>query len=170
MSIASQRKLRRWPRFTLRALLLAITACAIVLAWVTVSARQAQRQREAALRFMELGATLGYDQGDRGNVTLIAFSDYTNLCDEDLTGLDALPHLQTLWLNVSHVTDQGLSHLAAVPRLREVHVNVRQITDLGIENLKRLPALERVVEWGAGFKNQSQMAKLKNALRHVTVK
>lgn len=170
MSSDRQRNVRRWPRFTLRALLLAITACVIVMAWLTVSARQAQRQREAALRFMELGATLGYSQGDRGNVTLIAFSDYTDLSDEDLMRLDALPHLQTLWLNVSQVTDQGLSHLAAASRLREVHVNVRQITDLGIENLKRLPALEKIVVWGAGFKNESQMVKLKEALPHVTVK
>jgi hypothetical protein len=52
---------RRWFQFSLRALLVFVTLCAIVCSWLTVKLQQAKRQREAVAEFEKLGGAVFYD-------------------------------------------------------------------------------------------------------------
>lgn len=158
---------KRFPQFTLRVFLLVVAISGIGLGWLSMKMRQARKQQEAANLFAERGAILTYHGG---NVARIHFSNYNGLSGDDLKHLEAMPHLDTLSLQLTQVTDRGLRHLAKAPSLQEVDINGSHLTGVGIENLSKLPRLEEVVVWGAGPGDDADVEKLRKALPGVEVK
>lgn len=154
-------------QFSLRALLLVAAVSGIGLGWVAMQMRQARQQEEAAMAFIERGAILTHHDGI---VTSIHFSNYTELSDDDLKHLEAMPHLDTISLQLTQVTDRGLAHLSKAPSLQEVHINESHVSDIGIENLSKLPRLEEVRVWGAGGTGSDAHVKLRKMLPDVEVK
>lgn len=158
---------KRRPQFTIVSLLLAVAILGVAFGWVARKMDRARRQEVAATVFIEMGATLTYENG---NVTTIHFSDYNELSNDDLQHLGAMPYLDRISLNLTQVTDRGLSHLAKARRLRKVDINKRHVSETGAVNLNKMPRLEEVRIWGAGGTNSETHEKLRSLLDGVEIR
>jgi hypothetical protein len=158
------RRSRWWLRLSLRGLLLAVTALAIGLGYISHRARQ----QEQAVRHIErLGgrAVYAYQVGDpetgrlpdgqppgpqwltrrigpnfTGTVIAVVPFSAGEASDQDLEVLRALPKLQTFTLGGKNpkVSDQGLRRIGTLTRLKWLGLHRAGITDEGLVHLKRL--------------------------------
>jgi hypothetical protein len=136
-------------KYSLRTLLLAMTALVLGLGW---EAERIHRQRAAkdiiyrangAVEYEDafsptvtkhLWSWLGRDAVE--NVTAVYFGG-TSVSDDDLACLRHLPRLRVLVLTSSTVSDAGLPHLYNLPNLETVDLRFTAVTELGVEQLRR---------------------------------
>lgn len=164
----NRRNPRRWFRFSLRTLFVALTIACL---WLGFEVTQARRQRAAVQELEKLGAYITYDVADptmqyEGGVSPFpALSpvkqwiadwlgkDYVatvvgvhvsspTVRDSDLTVLADLPKLQILQLNACRqITDAALVELPASRVLECIQLNGTRIGDEGVKELTKFPSL-----------------------------
>lgn len=163
---------RRWLTFSLRTLLVAMTAvCLVSGLWMN----RLIRQRTAVRHFYQLTAdrpesevgqliTMGYRYNGKdeyykplankwlhpligeeafGEVTSVQLTD-TEATDNDLRYLADVPTVERVWLRNTQVTDKGLVHLHACPKLRFLLLDDIPITDDGLSRLLVLQDLDSI--------------------------
>ena len=106
------RPTRRWFQFSLRALLVFVTLCALACSWLAVKLREVKREEAAAAAIEKAGGFVGWDESSAGPAWLrgvlgehffahvedVAFSR-VEVTDSTLEPLDAMNHLQELALS-----------------------------------------------------------------------
>ena len=177
---------RRWPRFSLRTLLVVVTALGV---WLGVQVNRANKQRRAVAWVQQVGGTVTYDDGSyapewlREHVGVDVFDDVrgvdlngtqvkdvTQLSEltslkglylrgpqvSDVTPLAALTSLEVLDLNGTQVRD--VTSLAALTSLTELHLNVTQVSD--VTPLAALTSLQLLQLSGTQVKDVTPLAGL----------
>jgi hypothetical protein len=144
----------RWYQYSLRSLLLFVTACAVVCSWLAVTIQSQRRQAEAARAIEKLGGYalskptwLGRLLRDDSllTVTNVGLSD-TKATDDELVRIEALGELKALWLTNTRITDAGLVHLQGLGRLETLGLDgATKITDVGLLHLQELTRLRCLV-------------------------
>jgi hypothetical protein len=147
----SHRK-RRW-QFGLRALLLVVTASAVVSWWYAREEPWEQFQQRLTERVEGLGGEIEW--GSEESPTRLSFhywgfSGRKPLTDEQLKDLRRdLGRLGPFTLNLSGsqnargaITDAGLEHLAGLLRLECLSLRHNDVTDAGLQHLTRLKGLQ----------------------------
>jgi len=154
-------KPRRWFQFSVRALFILTTACAVGFAGHAWWSHKAYQQRIAVAKLKEAGCLVIYDYRVRNlneppyypawlvdtlgvdyfaNVQAVWFRN-RQVSDDDLAYLTCLTSLQRLLLKNTSVTDAGLKHLKGLTTLHWLYLNDTRITDAGLETLN-FPALQ----------------------------
>ena len=163
---------RRWPRFSLRTMLLAV---ALLGAWLAVMANRANRQRKAVEAVNSAGGEAYYDyqaneDGFRaeGNgrppgpawlrnlvgidylATAVGVTIDTDIADDRFrAAMDGLPQLKCAVLAGSGATNATLAHIADMPHLVSLSVFNSSITDSGWENLDHASHLAQLTLQGS---------------------
>jgi hypothetical protein len=171
-SVSQPRTIRRWFRYSLRTLMLFVTACALACSWLAVKMKEAKRQREAVEEVREAGGDVSYDYeldasfnaigespsgpvwlrnllGDDFFNSVVAVESYE---DKPLRFITRFPHLR--YVNFScgvDVTDAGMANLKDVPELRKLSFGGFQerVTNRGLAYLRFLPKLQQLRLRGA---------------------
>lgn len=162
---------KRWFRFSLRTLFVALTVSCL---WLGFEVTQARRQRAAVQALEKLGAYVAYDYDEPGTHyesggtpprlrTLSPLKqwiadwlgkDYVSTAirvqfnsptvnDESLAPLADLPALEMIHLDrCVLVTDATLRNLPSSTRLTTLMLSRTSISDAGLQELERFPALE----------------------------
>jgi uncharacterized protein (TIGR02996 family) len=97
-----------------------------------------QQKRDVALAFLRRRAGVDTDP-DTGKVLGVSFSDYPDLCDDELVYLSAFPYLQEIRLENNWITGAGLKHLAQLQDLRALH-----LTETGVTSIQALAGLTQL--------------------------
>ncbi|HZZ27671.1 MAG TPA: hypothetical protein VFE46_06650 [Pirellulales bacterium] len=159
----------KWPRYSLRMLLVVITVIGI---WLGIEAGRARQQQDAVAAIRKLGAAVWYDYHIKPygpsierlfevkptatpleplwldnaigvdyfhNVNTANF--FQPITDDDLAFVEKLPSLVTLGIGQSKVTSAGLVRLTALNRLMYLVLERSQVDDDGMKFLVHLPNL-----------------------------
>jgi hypothetical protein len=161
-------------QFSLRSLLVVITAIAIGPGgWALYTQQQARRQKSAVALLSKSGGEVYarpqwlwslLERGAPGRVVGIALRD-TNTTDADAAPLADLTDLVWVDLNDTQITDMGLAHLAGLTQLTRLRLDETQVTDAGLAQLAKLKNLEtlnlsRTRVTDAGLAHLAGLAKL----------
>ena len=159
---------RRWFRFSLRTLLLAIT---IVAVWLGLTVNAARRQRAAVNALQGSGVTVMYDYMETAPRTWSTSGEpsgpewlrktlgmdyfhhpvYASVRsrpepDEEVIGaLNALPRLKTLLFMGDSISDETFENLQPMENLEELHITAAQVTDHGLKQLLKFPQLRWLI-------------------------
>jgi hypothetical protein len=148
---------RRWLQFSLRTMLLAVTAVAV---WLGLHFYPAQRQRRAVEAIEALGGTVGYDDQVIGQVEVRRQKDgavavqglrrfgrrksrvptwVRNLLGDDL-------FCTVTWVRMTgpEISDEALASIAELPRLRYLDLSGTGVTNDGLKYLAGLTQLEEL--------------------------
>jgi hypothetical protein len=146
-------------QFTLRRMLVVVTAIAVIFAIAATLVRQewaVQRIRRIGGDVNEekvfLSGTQVTDAGLADLRTLrIGLYDVevlglsrTRITDAELVHLRQLPKLRTLFLDGTAVTDRGLHQLSLLTRMKWLGVGDTHVTDEGLVYLRSMSGLERL--------------------------
>jgi Leucine-rich repeat (LRR) protein len=155
----------RWYQFSLRTLLLAMSAlCLGPGSYVAYEQGKARKPQQAVAAIENLGGYVFYDEsvpvrsglkrlilGDDtfGNVSGVDFNPLKNenrqITDRDLRLLRSFPRLNHLVIkNCKQVSDEGLSELSRLPNLQYLYLNDTPITDAGLAHLAALKNLKEL--------------------------
>jgi len=159
---------RRWLKFSLGGLLLAITLLCLLLGW---QADRVARQRRAVEMVERLGGSIFYRHqlvsrgyhdpslpapGPEWLKTLVGedwfrtadavflIGSPTALSDSDFALLSDLPYLQELYVADSPVTDRQMQYLARLHRLELLCLPKANLSDAGLECLARMRNLHQL--------------------------
>lgn len=164
---------RRWLRFSLRGLLVAVTLVCIWLGW---NVERKRRQQELISAIQELGGVVAYQTaptpldlflyGPREpiEVTLVSRSPPEALVgrlrglkklrsvrlrgayvtDAGIAELGTMTGLETLELFYPFITDDSLAHLSRLKNLRKLTITDARLTDEGLRFLEPLRNLEEL--------------------------
>jgi hypothetical protein len=161
------RRKRRWFHYSLRTMLLLITAVALSLGVVV---HNASVQREALQAIQRAHGTVFYDFHQTAPRTVssvgkptgpqwlrawldehyfdtavwISFFGTPN-DDEWVSAVNNLPSLNTLLLSGENATDEILDRLRRSPKLEDLHLSGGQVTDQGLANLAKFPNLRWLI-------------------------
>jgi hypothetical protein len=145
---------RRWLRFSLRTLLVLVTALGI---WLGIAFHRARLQARAVESIQAQYASVWYDYQYNGEdskqsgvsrvppwllngLGVDFFHDVTSVSldvypvnDDTLATLRSLQNLRHLFFVTSEVTDNGLAHLKALKKLQQLHILAapNSVGDLG---------------------------------------
>lgn len=163
------RSKRRWLKFSLRTMLIAIALFAV---WLGPQVNRVREQRRAVERILGLGGSIfyGYQTDDSGGYlsrpqryqaqphgpewlsgwigpdyfnSVVAVSlGTTEVSDDDLAYLRGLPELRSLSLEKTHVSSEGLAHLKGLRHLRRLFLGSTDIEDEGLQHISHLTELE----------------------------
>jgi hypothetical protein len=114
---------RRWFQYSLRALLVVVTLCALACSWLGVKLQQAWRQRAAVAVVQELGGRVLYDwlYEAKGNMLRKAQPPGSPWLRR-LLGDDLFQSVYYVNLTGTPVTDAGIEKLqAALPNCKIYH-------------------------------------------------
>ena len=151
---------RSWPKFSLRAFLLAIPLVALAMAYYQSEVMRLKRQHDAASYLVDEGVSLQWRElpsGIRSSVLtwligpeavrhcVVVQAQNTNLSDRDLRHLRDMPYVQQLYLDGNPISDVGLEHVATLRQLRELSLSDTKVGNEGIQKLAGLLALESLV-------------------------
>lgn len=151
---------RRWFRFSLRTLFVALTAIAILLGWVAWRLERA-RQDQRVLADLDPAAGIsfrGYDMPMSSpewlktmwvmehfySVDRLEIRPLPHTPDDALKHLARLPRLVKLKIESDAITDDGLRHLSSIKGLRVLGVASPQITDEGLLILGQMKQLKEL--------------------------
>lgn len=156
----------RWPRFSLRLLLVIVTLVAV---WLAVTSQRARSQKLAIAEVERLGGFLGFDyQFDAGmkwrkdpqlpvpiwmvdligedcarSVLIVNFDDGSDPNNDDLKVVERLDDLKELTLmNRTKITDEGLRHVAGLAELEVLAINGTNVTGDGLSYLRNCRKLK----------------------------
>ena len=156
---------RRWLRFSLRTLLIAIT---IVCIWLGFELNRARARRTAILAVEDLGGTYGVHimgpawlrkmMGDDKcfyDAARVSFGPLTYRAKKDrpfdddalrrsIEPLNTFTKFQTLDLVSSDISDAGLKHLKGLHNLETLRLTDTGVSDQGIDDLTDLKSLHRL--------------------------
>lgn len=146
--------MRNWQRFSIRTLLLTITACCVLLAWIAAERSQTARETSAAQYLLERECTLTEHSNwnPRTGVWKLLLGDNTAAqyrdvhLDErkienfDLRKLHDLPEISDVF-GRENITDIGLQQLRGHPGIRMLMMWDAKITDAGLIHLRTIPRL-----------------------------
>ncbi len=147
---------RRWLRFSLRTMLLLVTALSV---WLGVKVNQARRQKEAVTALRELGATIYYaHQRSDANPREFLAGKEVQLPRwlRDLAGDDFFQEVAAVQFS-RPVSNDDLVHLEALPDIESLgflyfQIN-RNVTDAGLNitdaGLAHLPRPDRLIRFHA---------------------
>jgi len=165
---------RRRLQFSLRALLLLVTLCAVLLGGL---AYRRDRQRRAVEAIRRLGGivTIRY----QSKLDIVGTAEWVTLSgrllndkrvsDEDLVPLRSLRGTTELDLAYNRITDEGLAHLEELTNLEQLDLeNNLGITDEGLEHLDGLIRL-KVVDFLGTNVTKAGVAKLQKALPNTQI-
>jgi len=169
---AAQPKSRRsWYQYTLRTLLIVVTAAGCGLGWLGWKVREARQQQAAVAAILKLGGRVSYDyQFDAAGsflssgappgpewlhallgddffrsvyqIDFLSLLRDSTLTDANLERLKGLSQLKELFLSSTHVTDAGLEHLKGLTNLEVLALGSTRVTDAGLQYLTQLTKLE----------------------------
>lgn len=158
----------RWFRYSLRTLMLFVTACALACSWLAVKLKEAKRQHKAVEAIQKAGGQVHYDyQLDASGKEIAGAKPHTpvwlrNLIDEDLFDnvvkitawrdkqlqhIKDFPDLQSLDFYCGiDVTDNGMANLQYVPELCELRFgsSQSQVTEAGLAYIRPLARLRHL--------------------------
>jgi len=147
---------RRRFQFTLRTLMLFVTAFAVLCSWASVEIhdyRRRQRALEAVFPFPTV-STLRSPMPTSWpstwiiklfvdwNPQVVTYARADSASDEQMLQICRLRYLKILVLEGSDVTDRDLVHLHGLSKLDALSLNDTRVTDSGLCHLTRLPSLE----------------------------
>src|SRR5882757_2631175 len=106
----------RWlrPRFGVRALLIVILGCCVLLAWIGARWRWIEQQKQIVMSLEPFGPGTVFS---RGEVVVLSLKR-TELRDEDLKNVGRLTALEQLDLENTQIADAGVAHLVSLKNLR----------------------------------------------------
>ena len=156
-------------RWSIRALLLVITALALLLAWVgrTIRAVQHRAALSNALEEESGEMLVSWDSivksdfspdwvaialGDWSSVELtdVDISYRQDVTDDLLEQVSVFQKLDEFSVNGQRVTDRSIAAIRGMPDLKTVNIEACDITDKAMEHLATLPNLEDVTLRGVG--------------------
>ena len=186
--------IRQRFRFSMRSLLLIMTAFAVVMALFAQQVIRARRDRVAALLIQRVGGSVTYDfQNDSGDwfVTqsgillpnwlrqfagdemfgqVVAVNFWGSHCqDEDLAVVcRQLDDIKSIRVARSRITAEGIEHLRHLKSLETLEVESVQLSAKGVRHLAELPQLRemRLVGTGPSREALAELPKLR-ALRSL---
>lgn len=132
---------RTWFRYSLRTLLLVITAFAISLGILT---NRARKQEAAVVALESLGGHVSYDYQERDGLV----PDRNAVPAEPawlrrLVGDHFFVTVTRVLLLINHgIENEDLRHLAELPNLRKVYIYSNNIDDHGLKHLRKCTDLE----------------------------
>ena len=143
--------MRRYSRFSLRALLLVFTAACV---WMGYVAHKYHHEQNASERVQELGGTVAWKEVSPtwlvrslgvdpfSYVWEVGFVN-TPIRGDDLQVLSRLDRLEQIIIAQNATfTGDGLQHLAGLKQLRMIYLYDVPVTDDGLRKLPELPALD----------------------------
>ncbi len=173
---AEKKRLKlRWYQYSLRSLMLFVTACAIACSWLAVTIQNQRKQKAAAEAIETAGGWAGYEQTWLGELlrdnSLVAVSEVTlvgkpetllenlqglnqlqklelrgmRLTETGLVHLEGLRQLQSLCLDYTKVADAGLAHIEGLRQLQGLMLGDTQITDAGLVHVRGLAQLQSLL-------------------------
>lgn len=175
--------MKRFRRFSLLSLLIAITVCAV---WISVSSNRAGKLHRAIEQLSDTGCQIGYDfefdgtvrvknprpqgpeflrkwLGDEYfvDVVLVKFP-YSATRNQDLNHLKDLPNVRVLDLDCATVDD--IAVVAHLSKLRYLDLENTKITNEALEHLRNLNRLETLVlsDTEVGDKGIEHLSRLEN--------
>jgi Leucine-rich repeat (LRR) protein len=155
----------RWWRFSLKFLLLVLTATGV---WLAAVSNRARSQKRAVDRVQELGGGVAFDYQFDANmnwrkdpklpapvwlidligedaarsVTIVNFDDGSDPTDDELVVVERLTDLKQLTLmNRKRITDDGLRHLIKLSKLEVLALNGTNIRGKGLQNVVHMQQL-----------------------------
>lgn len=159
MNNANLPRTKRWFRFSLRIVLVALTVGCVLLGW---NVNKAHRQKTTVAWVEAMGGSVGYDYAiDGTNISLpdaepgpkwlrdaigvdyLATVDYVDLSHSEVTDLSPLADLSKLkTLLLSHTTVKDLSPLTNLAELERLDLSNTQVSNLTpVANLTKLKSL-----------------------------
>ena len=146
---------RRWFQFSLRTLLLAVTAVCLVLGFVSKPIVEARREQPVIDALRGVGADVGTQTARFPGAFAVRLvlgewvcrrADYVVLTgrpigDEDLRHVASLRHVRSLYLGQTGLGDAGLAHLRELDELWGLDLGQTEVTDAGLKNLSGLDSL-----------------------------
>lgn len=188
--------MKRWFQFSLRGLLVCLTAFAL---WLGRSVEQARRQKNAIAAIHRTGGTVVYSWqynargvgnaraecpipewlrqfvGDDFFFKVASVSFGRSARDGDLACLSKIDHeaIEFLYLGNTWVTDTAVLGLPEMPRLKALSLNGTTITDAALSSLPKYPELKylRLDDTeitDVGLKNAEHLPHLKSVSLHHT--
>lgn len=155
--------MRRYLKFSMRTLLVLLTAACGWLGWAT---HQYRNQQQAFHAVQALGGDVTWrttspewlvtllGRDPLAYVSEVSFID-TPIRDEDLKALAGLARLEQLSIAQNRTfTGEGLQHLAGLDDLRVIYFYDVPITDEGLQELPPLPVLEQLYVLGTRITNK----------------
>jgi Leucine-rich repeat (LRR) protein len=139
----------RWYQFSLRTLLLFVTAVAVFMSWFAVKMKQAQRQKEIVgkLGFVVYDYELDKDGNFNGDAKPHVPDWMVNLL-----GIDFFANVvEVARLNGKYGEDETLEILDELPELRKIELSPSDITDKLLEKLSILKSLRSLVIMSGGI-------------------
>ena len=147
--------LHRRFQFYLRTLLVLVIVVILPCSWLSVTMREAERQRTAVTAFAKLNRLavwsddaptqpdwlrklLGANFFD--SIALLRL-ERTAVTDAELGCVTGFSRLQRLCLDFTQVTDAGLKHLKGLSQLQQLWLTNAQVTDGGLEQIRGLRQL-----------------------------
>ena len=147
---------RRWYQFSLKTLLLVMTAiCLGPGGYITHEQQKARNQWAAVEAIEKLGGRIEFDPslpsrsawqrlllGDDSfaNATGLDLSN-TRVSDAELAHVRHLSQLRWLAVSWTEVTDSGLAHLDGLAQLRNLNIGETDVTDAGLVHVHGLRQL-----------------------------
>lgn len=158
---------RRWFRFGLRTMMIAVTLFCV---WLGITANRANRQRRAVETIKSHGGYVRYDYeaDDNGglpvhgptpppgpewlrsligvdyfaSVVQVEIDSGNGAVDDSITVLANFPRLRSLCLKGAGVTDSVMAKIGKLTELHVLQLWQSSVTDAGCENLEKLTQLE----------------------------
>ncbi len=170
---------RRWFRFSMRTMIVVVTAFCV---WLGITSSRANRQRRAVEIIKKAGGTAYYDfdADDDGvlrtpplspsgpdwlrrsigidyfsTVVRVGLDDRKNPNDDAFAALADLPQLRNLFLGGSAVSDAVMSRLKGLNQLHALIVVHSTVTDAGWKAFERLTQLKSLRIDGLNFTDSS---------------
>lgn len=167
---------RRWYRFSLLTMLIAVLACAACCSFSISKLLPARRQRLAVTEIRKFGGSISYGFGDSNAKPWAAevFGDdfypvigvdfeHTPVTDAGLEHLKTLTSLESLNLNSTKVTDAGMERLKKSTNLQSLRLEDTEVTDAGASGLRSaLPNLSITPSPGQLATRSAAIARFRN--------
>jgi len=159
-------KRTRWLQFSLRFLLLAVTALCV---WLAVVSNRARSQKLAVDRVQQLGGGIAFDyqfdahlnwrkdpklpapvwlidligEDYARSVTIVNFDNGSDPTNDDLAAVEGFSDLKQLTLtNRKRISDDGLRHIAGLSKLEVLVLSGTNVQDEGLRRLTNLQNLK----------------------------
>lgn len=121
-----------------------LSACFLIAAAVVGCQPSPGNPGEAAAiaAIEKLGGRIEVDEARTDKPVIKVYLYSTAVKDVDLSHLEQLQHLQSLFLGKTQITDAGLEHLRGATSLKTLSLNATAITDVGLRQLTGLTNLK----------------------------
>jgi len=167
---------RRRFQYSLRALLIFVTLCAVFCSWFAPKIQKAKREREAVAQIEKLGGAVRWDwydpmtgwdhepngtrrqpQGPAWLRALLGENFFASVDRLEVTpsfGDEALEHVRALRscsdldLSRSRITDYGLKHIEGLSGVLDLYLGGTKITDAGLKHLQGFSDLQTLALGG----------------------